>query len=81
MEHDRKSREDPDHRPLTTDQLRLSTPQPLNEFLKEHRTVEELKKEIAALTTTVKEQASQIQKVSAELQVRKSAPEVVANNQ
>jgi hypothetical protein len=61
--------------------LRLSTPQPLNEFLKEHRTVEELKKEIAALTTTVKEQASQIQKVSAELQVRKSAPQVVANNQ
>ena len=28
----------------------------LNEFLKEHRTVEELKKEIAALTVTVKEQ-------------------------
>src|SRR5438067_1239290 len=29
----------------------------LNEFLNEHRTVQELKTEIAALTTTVKEQA------------------------
>jgi len=37
----------------------------LNEFLKEHSTVQELKKEIATLTATVKEQASQIQKVSA----------------
>ena len=36
----------------------------LNEFLKEHRTVLELKEEIAALTATVKEQAAQIQKVS-----------------
>src|SRR5882724_2910531 len=50
----------------------------LNEFLKEHRKVEGLKndfqaavaqqqKEIAALVATVKEQASQIQKVSAQL--------------
>jgi hypothetical protein len=39
----------------------------LNEFLKEHSTVQELKTEIAALTTTVKEQAAQIQKVSAQL--------------
>jgi Chaperone of endosialidase len=39
----------------------------LNEFLKEHRTVEELKKENAALTATMKEQAAQIQKVSAQL--------------
>ncbi len=37
----------------------------LNEFLKEHRTMEELKKEIAAFTAIAKEQASQIQKVSA----------------
>ena len=52
----------------------------LNEFLKEHRTVEELKKEIAALTATVKEQASQIQKVSAQLRLSKSAPQTVLNN-
>ncbi len=32
----------------------------LNEFLKEHRKVEELKNEIAALTATVKEQGSPI---------------------
>jgi hypothetical protein len=51
----------------------------LNEFLKEHRTVQELKKEIAALTATVKEQAAQIQKVSAQLEVNKPAPQVVAN--
>jgi hypothetical protein len=53
----------------------------LNEFLKEHRTVEELKKEIAALTATVKEQAAQIQKVSAQLEASKPASQVVLNNQ
>jgi hypothetical protein len=35
----------------------------LNEFLKEHRTVLELKKEIAALTASVKEQAARIEKM------------------
>src|SRR5205085_5860523 len=40
----------------------------LNEFLKEHRTVEDLKEQIATLTATVKEQAAQIQKVSAQLE-------------
>jgi hypothetical protein len=60
----------------------------LNEFLKEHRKNEEQEKTIAqlksgmtALATTVKEQASQIQKVSAELEVRKSSPQIVLNNQ
>ena len=53
----------------------------LNEFLKEHRTVHELKKEIAALTATVKDQAAQIQKVSAQIEVTKPAPQVVNNNQ
>jgi hypothetical protein len=51
----------------------------LNEFLKEHRTVEELKKEIAALTATVKEQAAQIQKVSAQVETSKPATKVVVN--
>jgi hypothetical protein len=51
----------------------------LNEFLKEHRTVEELKKDIAALTATVQEQAAQIQKVSAQLEASKPAPQVVNN--
>jgi hypothetical protein len=53
----------------------------LNEFLKEHSTVQELKKEIATLSATVKEQASQIQKVSAQLEASKPAPQVVVNNQ
>jgi Chaperone of endosialidase len=53
----------------------------LNEFLKEHNTVQELKKEIRALTATVKEQAAQIQKVSAELELNKPAPQTVLNNQ
>jgi len=52
----------------------------LNEFLKEHSTVQELKTEIVALTTTVKEQASQIQKVSAQLEVSKPATQTVLNN-
>ena len=51
----------------------------LNEFLKEHATVQELKKEIAALTSTVKEQAAQIQKVSAQVQMTKATPHVVNN--
>jgi Chaperone of endosialidase len=60
----------------------------LNEFLKEHKTVQEqgatiseLKKELAALTATVKEQAAQIQKVSVQLEVSKPAPQTVLNNQ
>ena len=76
----------------------------LNEFLKEHRAVEELKstaekqeaaiiqqrtefqatiakeeREIQALLTTVKEQAAQIQKVNAQLEIRKPAPQTVLN--
>jgi hypothetical protein len=43
----------------------------LNEFLKEHRTVQELRNEIAGLTSTVKEQAGQIQKVSAQVELNK----------
>jgi uncharacterized coiled-coil protein SlyX len=78
----------------------------LNEFLKEHRKVQELKstqeatstqlkaavakqeatialqqQEIKALTASLKEQASRIQKVSAQLELRKSAPKTVLNDQ
>jgi Chaperone of endosialidase len=49
----------------------------LNEFLKEHRKVEELKSEVAALTASVKEQASEIQKVNARLDLSRSAPQLV----
>ena len=52
----------------------------LNEFLKEHRKVQELKEEIADLTATVKAQAAQIQKVSDQLKTQVVAPLVVADN-
>jgi trimeric autotransporter adhesin len=58
----------------------------LNEFLKEHRTVQEqggtiaeLKKQVAILTAAVKEQAAQIQKVSAQVEVSRLAPQTVKN--
>ena len=58
----------------------------LNEFLKEHRkneeqqaTIAQLKSGMEALTATVKEQAAQIQKVSAQLEASKPAPQVVNN--
>ena len=71
----------------------------LNEFLKEHRTVQELKSTVASQEATIaqlkedfratvarlserlEEQASQIQKVSAQLEVSKPMPQVVLNNQ
>jgi hypothetical protein len=67
----------------------------LNEFLKEHRKVEEqnrkiraqdatiaqLKSGMEALTVTVKEQAAQIQKVSAQLELNRPAPHTVLNSQ
>ena len=59
----------------------------LNEFLKEHRKVESLEKamaeqekENAAMRAMLKEQAAQIQKVSAQLELSKSAPQTVLNN-
>ena len=51
----------------------------LNEFLKEHSTVQELKNEIAALTATVKEQAAQIQKVSDQIELSQPAQQVIAS--
>ena len=65
----------------------------LNEFLKEHKKVEEQQASIAELKTTVaqqqkgmavltaqlKEQAAQIQRVSAQLEASKPAPQVVNN--
>ena len=52
----------------------------LNEFLKEHKTVQELKKEIAALQKTVREQNSKIQKVSDQLELNNPSPQLVDNN-
>jgi Chaperone of endosialidase len=63
----------------------------LNEFLKEHRKVEELKngfqatiaqqqKQIEVLTAQLKEQAAQIQKVSAQVEMTKAATRMVLNH-
>jgi len=58
----------------------------LNEFLKEHKKVEEqqatisaLKNEVQTVVVQLKEQAAQIQKVSAQLEVSKAPPQVVVN--
>jgi Chaperone of endosialidase len=58
----------------------------LNEFLKEHKKVEqqqasisELKSEMQTMVAQLKEQAAQIQKVSAQVEMSKSAPQVVVN--
>src|SRR5436190_1029063 len=58
----------------------------LNEFIKEHKKVEqqqasitELKGEMQTKVAQLKEQAAQIQKVSAQVQVNNSAPQVVVN--
>ena len=58
----------------------------LNEFLKEHKRVEEqqasisqLKGEMQTMVAQLKEQATQIQKVSAQVQVNNPAPQVVVN--
>jgi len=58
----------------------------LNEFLQEHKkvrqqeaSVSQLKSEMQIMVAQLKEQAAQIQKVSAALEVNKPAPQVVAN--
>jgi Chaperone of endosialidase len=53
----------------------------LNEFLKEHSTVQELKKEVAALTARLKEQDSKLEKVSARLEMSRSASQMAVNRQ
>jgi len=59
----------------------------LNEFLKEHKavqeqgaTIAELKKQIATLIAAAKEQDSKIQKVSDQIEIKKAEPEVVRND-
>ena len=52
----------------------------LNEFLKEHRTVQEQQKEIDALKAEPKEQRALIQKVNDKVELDKPAPQTVLNN-
>jgi trimeric autotransporter adhesin len=83
---------DPQGKPATLRFLNIQAMM-LNEFLKEHKKVEEQQASIAELKSTVaqqqkgmevltaqlKEQAAQIQKVSAQLEASKPTPKVVAN--
>ena len=83
---------DADGRPDSVSYLQINA-MLLNEFLKEHKKVEEQQASIAELKSTVaqqqkgmevltaqlKEQAAQIQKVSAQVEMNKSTPKVVAN--
>jgi hypothetical protein len=65
--------------------LRLRGPQPaqpqamLGEFQKQQQRITELENTVARLAATVKEQAAQIQRVSAQLEASRPAPQV-ANN-
>jgi hypothetical protein len=52
----------------------------LNEFLKEHRTVQEQQKEIDALKAELKEQRALIQKVNDKVELDEPAPQTVLNN-
>ncbi|MGH8095040.1 MAG: hypothetical protein ACREIF_16465, partial [Chthoniobacterales bacterium] len=51
----------------------------LNEFLKEHRKVEALESTVAQLKSALQEEAAQIQKVSAEVQANRPAPQLVSS--
>jgi septal ring factor EnvC (AmiA/AmiB activator) len=60
----------------------------LNEFLKAHKQMQDLQATVAqqqkgmeVLTAQLKEQAAQIQKVSAQLEMSKPATKVVVGNQ
>ena len=53
----------------------------LNEFLKEHRTVEDLQRKVTALSATVKEQTAQIQKMSTWIDASKPVPQIALGNQ
>lgn len=70
----------PDGKPCTMDHDAVNAVL-LKEFLKERRTVQELKKEIAALTESMKKEGSRIQKVGDQLPSTKSPQEIVLNSQ
>jgi hypothetical protein len=53
----------------------------LNEFLKEHRTVQQQQKEIDALKAELKEQKVLIQKVNDKVELNRPAPQTVADDQ
>jgi hypothetical protein len=53
----------------------------LNEFLKEHRQVQDLKTIVAEQQKQIKSLISGLEKVSARLEARRPAPQTALNNQ
>jgi hypothetical protein len=52
----------------------------LNEFLKEHRTVQELEATAARQQKQIEALTAGLQKVSAQVEMSRPAPQIVANN-
>jgi hypothetical protein len=52
----------------------------LNEFLKEHKKVEQLESTVASLAATVKEQAAQFRKVTAQIELSKAVRQTALNS-
>jgi cell division protein FtsB len=52
----------------------------LNEFLKEHRQVQEQQKQIEKLTAQLNEQAEQIRKVNDKLEMNPPTPQIAVND-
>ena len=73
--------------PPSGQKVRIRTPQgaqhqaTLNEFQKQQKRIAELENTVARLVATVKDQSAQIEKVSAQLELRKPARRVVVNKQ
>ena len=53
----------------------------LNEFLKEHRKVQNLEAALATLNERLKAQDAKIDKVNAQVELTKPAPQMVVNDQ
>jgi len=53
----------------------------LNEFQKHQKRIAELESTVARLAAVVKEQATQIEKVSAQLELNEAGPQTVLTNQ
>jgi len=71
---------DPDGKPYTVHYEAVNA-MLLNEFLKEHRTVEKLEAALDAVNKRLKEQDTKIQEVSTRLDASKSSPQMVVSNQ
>jgi hypothetical protein len=72
--------DDPDGKPYTVRYDAVNA-MLLNEFRKEHRKVERLEPTVASLVTTMNEQVFEMQKIRAQVELNKPAPQMALNNQ